>query len=113
MRDHANVIRAALVLALCSGGSLAFAEPASVPEVDGSELPAATASDGVDTRLASRDGMDTASVGLEKKKRVDLSRFSNGPRWVPKPRGRALSRATELGSARTRRRSSCCATDPR
>src|SRR5262249_4935693 len=32
-----------------------------------------------------------------KTKHIDLSRFSDGPRWVPAPRGRAQARAAELG----------------
>jgi len=59
--------------------------------------------------LASRDALTGVASGSEGEKaalapdppkttkRVDLSRFSNGPRWVPAPRGRAQARASELG----------------
>ncbi len=41
-----------------------------------------------------------AAVSIDRKrkrKRYDYSRFSNGPRWVPRPRGASLARAKALG----------------
>lgn len=34
---------------------------------------------------------------VRKSKQYDYSRFSNGPRWVPRPRGASLARAEALG----------------
>jgi murein DD-endopeptidase MepM/ murein hydrolase activator NlpD len=45
-------------------------------------------------------GEPIAAVSLDRiliHKRFDYSRFSNGPKWVPQPRGTALERANALG----------------
>lgn len=109
MHRIAATTRIALALALCGVSVGAHAEHSATLEVDRSEVPQAPDSD---VLVASRDalaGIRSDSDGekparpakIKKRARaaanVDLSRFSNGPRWVPAPRGRALVRATELG----------------
>jgi murein DD-endopeptidase MepM/ murein hydrolase activator NlpD len=45
-----------------------------------------------------KKALSTVSVDrIRKRKRYDYSRFSNGPRWVPRPRGASLARANSLG----------------
>ncbi len=45
-------------------------------------------------RMASLRGTNAVRP---KRRRYDYSRFSNGPRWVPRPRGASLKRAESLG----------------
>lgn len=90
----------AVSLALCSAATGARAEHTGPLDDEASELPEPAAGDG-ELLLASRDAHDVSGAEEAKparsSKHVDLSRFSNGPRRVPRPRGRALARAIELG----------------
>lgn len=113
MSFDSTATRIAVVFALCGMiPSPARAERTSAADVDRSDLPAPAAEESAAVLIASRDAIDTLDAldaktatktasaddaAQRAKKPVDLSRFSNGPRWVPAPRGRALERATELG----------------
>ena len=82
MQRIAIATRIALVLALCGVNGSASAEPILLASRDG---------------LASIEGQSNDAKPARARKKIDLSRFSDGPRWVPAPRGRAQARALELG----------------
>jgi murein DD-endopeptidase MepM/ murein hydrolase activator NlpD len=106
MRNEAAA-RIAMVMMLCGASSLARAEQGAAARIDRSDMPQLETEPSDDVLVASRDALaglaststttSTQKPAPRASKRVDLSRFSNGPRWVPAARGRAQARAAELG----------------
>ncbi len=95
------MLRALCVLALASAPVAAVADQpprgsvTESTEVDADEI-GRVLSDAFDNQLAALGAVDVREE-KPKPRRVDLSRFSNGPRNVARPRGRALARAAALG----------------
>jgi len=90
-----------MALFLCGAAGMARAEHGAQPELDRSDMPQVEAARSDDVLVASREAL-AGLTSSEKRpprasKRVDLSRFSNGPRWVAAPRGRSEARAAQLG----------------
>lgn len=88
MHSIAAATRIALALALCGVSASAHADEVLIASRD--------TLGGVASGSSGSSG-EKPALTPKTKGRIDLSRFSNGPRWVPAPRGRAAARATELG----------------